>query len=251
MTRYRVKKQLDWRSWVTPKLLEDKPIHRWYVFPHSFTDELVKALIAEWELDSSDTIVDPFAGAGTAILAAKEKGIPAHGFDLSPLSVLATQVKIANYDPQRLKSQWTELSRSIRVCEPNGEQDKYPDLGHSRASWKTPGNASLNQAINRCFVSVTDGKEVPSLALLSDPPPVQSGNCDRRVVELASLVAQPKSIADASAGEQVAAMLEDVTTHCLPRKASWSAFKADGPSDSITGPPSVCRHLLATIPQPP
>jgi len=95
MASYRMTKRLDWRSWVTPKLLEAKPIHRWYVFPHSFTDELVKALIAEWELDSSDTIVDPFAGAGTAVLAAKELGIPAQGFDLSPLSVLATQVKVA------------------------------------------------------------------------------------------------------------------------------------------------------------
>ena len=128
MTRYRVKKRLDWRSWVTPRLREDKPIHRWYVFPHSFTDELVKALIDEWELDSSDTIVHPFAGAGTAILAAKEMGMPAHGFDLSPLSVLATQVKVANYNLKRLKGHWSKLSKSIRVCGPNGEQDYYPDL---------------------------------------------------------------------------------------------------------------------------
>jgi hypothetical protein len=38
------------------------------VFPHSFTSELVHALIKEWDLASHDHIVDPFVGAGTTLL---------------------------------------------------------------------------------------------------------------------------------------------------------------------------------------
>ena len=84
----------DWRWWVTPKPLMEKPIHRWYVFPHSFTSELVHTLIEEWGLTPSDRILDPFVGAGTTLLAAREKGIPATGYDLLPLATLAARVKV-------------------------------------------------------------------------------------------------------------------------------------------------------------
>ena len=57
--------------------------------PHSFTGDLVHALIDEWHLDETDNLLDPFAGAGTTLLAAKERGIPGSGYDLSPLAVLA------------------------------------------------------------------------------------------------------------------------------------------------------------------
>src|SRR5439155_1564046 len=76
MAKYPLKRRPKWGSWVTPKGLVKKSIHRWYVFPHSFTSELVHQLIADWGLDQNDHILDPFAGAGTTLLAAKEKGIP-------------------------------------------------------------------------------------------------------------------------------------------------------------------------------
>ncbi len=47
-------------------------------------------LVDEWGLDESDLVLDPFVGAGTTILAAKEKGIPATGDDL--LTVGSTRV---------------------------------------------------------------------------------------------------------------------------------------------------------------
>jgi ribosomal protein L11 methylase PrmA len=58
------------------------------VFPHSFADDIVHALALEWKLGSDNKILDPFTGAGTTVLAAKQLGIPAIGFDLSPLAVL-------------------------------------------------------------------------------------------------------------------------------------------------------------------
>jgi tRNA G10 N-methylase Trm11 len=245
MTRYRVKKQLDWRSWVTPKHLAEKPIHRWYIFPHSFTDELVTALIDEWGLDSSDTIVDPFAGAGTAILAAKERGIPARGFDLSPLSVLATQVKVANYSPQRLKSHWTKLSKSIRVRGPNGEQDNYPDLVvHALHGKRLATLHSVKQSIAALSASRAE-KKFFLLALLSILPDFSRAIATGGWLSWRASFAQPKSIRDALA-EQVAAMLDDVTSHPLPRKAFWSALKADARAIPLQG-----NEVSAVICSPP
>lgn len=118
----------DWQSWVTPKGMETKPIHRWYVFPHSFTSELVDALAAQWELGRGDKILDPFVGAGTTILAAKQRGIPANGHDLSPLAVLASSVKVANYDPERLRSSWHRLMSRLETIDWLDVTQDYSEL---------------------------------------------------------------------------------------------------------------------------
>jgi len=122
MSRFVVEEREIWRRWVTPKPLMAKPVHRWYVFPHSFSSELVHALIDEWGLGPGDHILDPFAGAGTTLLAAKEKGVPATGYDLSPLAVMASRVKVANYDLKRLRAQWDRLSKRLEPNKWNGAE---------------------------------------------------------------------------------------------------------------------------------
>ena len=104
----------SWSSWVTPRGLRSAPIHRWYAFPHSFTYELVDALIDEWELDERDHIADPFVGAGTTLVSSGLRGIPATGFDLSPLAVFVTNVKSATYEQERLKKLWAQLLPKIK-----------------------------------------------------------------------------------------------------------------------------------------
>ena len=100
---------LTWRAWVTPKPAKDQPIHRWYLFPHSFTRELVHSLIDEWELNSEARILDPFVGAGTTLLAAREKNIPGIGYDLSPLAVFVSNTKAAVFRRTRLEDAWDLL----------------------------------------------------------------------------------------------------------------------------------------------
>lgn len=126
--RYQATEQTEWRHWVTPRGAKEKAVHRWHLFPHSFTDDLVHALIHEWSLNGQDRILDPFAGSGTTLLAAKEMGVPSDGYDLSPLAVLASNTKTVTFSRRRLKKLWQTLQRTLksRSTAPTGRA--YPEL---------------------------------------------------------------------------------------------------------------------------
>ena len=83
----------QWAPWLSPRTFSDLPVHRWYVFPHSFSPEFVLALAQEWNLGPPDHILDPFLGSGTTALSAQELGIPCSGYDLSPLAHFVSQAK--------------------------------------------------------------------------------------------------------------------------------------------------------------
>jgi len=96
---------------VTARANRSQPIYRWFVYPHSFAREFVHWALDEIKLRKEGTVMDPFLGAGTTLLACKEAGISAIGFDMLPLSVLISNVKVRNYRLQTLKELWTSLKR--------------------------------------------------------------------------------------------------------------------------------------------
>jgi len=91
--RYR----LDLRHHVTPKLMRDEPVYRWFIFPHSFSPQVVDEILKEYPLTNRVALLDPFVGAGTTVLWAKQHGFPATGIDLSPLSVFVSRAKLTSY----------------------------------------------------------------------------------------------------------------------------------------------------------
>jgi hypothetical protein len=101
-------------SWMAQhSSLLQAPVHRWFAFPHSYSAALVERIIDAWGLGPSDRILDPFVGAGTTVVVAKDRGIPAIGMDISPLSVLVSRVKIADYNPDELSAEWSRARRRI------------------------------------------------------------------------------------------------------------------------------------------
>lgn len=83
---------------VTPYQTKRLPVYRWCSYKHSFSRNLVHHIIDKYGLTEDEKILDPFCGAGTTLLAAKERGISSIGTDLMPLSVLASNVKVQKYE---------------------------------------------------------------------------------------------------------------------------------------------------------
>lgn len=121
-----------------PAVLHRLPIHRWFVFPHSYSHTLVEQIIESWKLKSSDRILDPFVGAGTTLLAAKQFGIPAVGLDILPLSVLASNVKSHSYHAPDLEKQCDRFFRRLPIVPPSVKDPAVPLLrrAFSKTAWQ-------------------------------------------------------------------------------------------------------------------
>lgn len=61
-----------------------RPAYRWYKFKEAFSATLVETLLAGSKIESGN-LLDPFAGAGTALFAAGGVGMAADGIELLPI----------------------------------------------------------------------------------------------------------------------------------------------------------------------
>ena len=90
-------------SLISPARDRNLPVYNWHAFKHSYSKELVKQLVDEFDLDVDDWVLDPFSGGGTTLLACKELGINSKGFDILPFSVFLSNVKTRSYDARILR----------------------------------------------------------------------------------------------------------------------------------------------------
>lgn len=102
----------NWCHWITSKSAHNDPVHRWFLFPHSFSGQVVDFLLDQWKLRKGSTILDPFVGTGTTLLSSQLKLHNAIGYDLSPLSVFVSNAKTARYS-KKINEYWRELDQQL------------------------------------------------------------------------------------------------------------------------------------------
>ncbi len=72
------------------------PIHRWFNFIAGFSPEFVSHCIAESEIATDGGyLLDPFAGAGTALLSAQIEGVRSVGYEAHPFFAEMARAKLA------------------------------------------------------------------------------------------------------------------------------------------------------------
>ncbi len=121
----------DLAKLVTAAELKDLPLYNWFYFPHSYSPNLVKQLIQYWKNDgrgSVSSILDPFVGAGTTLIAARSLEMDAIGTDLSPLAIQVTKAKLGRYNRD------SELSQLKLVLETAKHDLKRYSSADSRIS---------------------------------------------------------------------------------------------------------------------
>jgi DNA modification methylase len=108
-------------------------LHSWIKYREGFSADLVEMLIGKFGVGPGDVILDPFAGSGTTLLAAKMLGIDAVGVELLPHCHLAWEAKSRafEYDLRELR----EIRRMVEATIPPTTDDEFPHLAITRSAF--------------------------------------------------------------------------------------------------------------------
>lgn len=89
------------------------PSHKIHSFPAKFPPQLPRKFIRELT-KVGDIVLDPMQGSGTTLLEALLEGRRAIGFDIDPLALLLTKVKLTIFSKPILEQQAFEVTMSAR-----------------------------------------------------------------------------------------------------------------------------------------
>ena len=79
------------------------PIYNWFYFKEGFSRDLVLMLLDIMHVREDKKVLDPCCGVGTTLLACREMGLKSLGFDVLPIAVFASTVKLSDYNVNVLK----------------------------------------------------------------------------------------------------------------------------------------------------
>lgn len=162
----------------TAQLNRNQPIYDWYVMPEAYSAPLVHDAIREFGIAKGGTVLDPFCGTGTTLLAARLVGCNALGIEVNPFLAFASRVKSqVEFDLPLLRIETERLlvvaRDALQRVETDGnmqwslagERPQMPRLDRwiaGRVMWKV---LALKDCIER-YVSPCV-QDVPMLALAS------------------------------------------------------------------------------------
>jgi len=92
-----IQERLEWGPLATATPNRTEPVHSWFYYKEAFSKGLVMKVLDIFGAQEGSLVLDPFCGVGTTMLACKERGIDSVGFDVHPLSVFVSRVKLRNY----------------------------------------------------------------------------------------------------------------------------------------------------------
>ncbi len=233
--------RLDLRHHVTPRLLLDQPVHRWFRFPHSFSPQLVDEVLKAYPIPSNGRILDPFVGSGTTVVRARFLGYEAVGVDLSPLAILVTKAKLSCPDKGRLEKALDRVLSYRPVV-------KVPPLSERLRRAFTPGEIAHLLGLKREIMTLSpEERDFFLLALLRTQQRASRAEQDGGWFRWVKKPDQSREIAPWFE-EQARLQIADVTPGLQPRAEVLQGDArllqgVQGPFDLvITSPPYPNRH---------
>jgi DNA modification methylase len=103
--------------YMTFEFSKEKPVHGWFWYKEGYAPELVEYCIRD---SGATSVLDPFCGVGTTLLACKHSGVSSLGIDASPLAVFVSKAKTDDYDESHLQAAEEFLYKKLQPA-PNLE----------------------------------------------------------------------------------------------------------------------------------
>ncbi len=132
----------------TAVLNKNMPLHDWYLMPEAYSAPLVTDAIAEFGIRKGQTLLDPFCGTGTTLVAAKLAGCDALGIEVNPFLCFASRTKAReDFDLPLLR-----LESATLLKKANAALDRLVDTGPLSLVDDLPDMPRLEQWISRRVV---------------------------------------------------------------------------------------------------
>ena len=159
----------------TAVLNRNTPIFDWYLMPEAYSAPLINEAIAEYGIREGATVLDPFCGTGTTLVAARLAGRNALGIEVNPFLCYASRVKtraafnlpLLKLESERLLSRAPSLLREAENADTTG-QYMLPAMPRIER-WMARKVALKVVALRDCIESEMspENRDVPMLALAS------------------------------------------------------------------------------------
>jgi hypothetical protein len=140
------------------------PIHRWYRYSAGFSADWVRWLVHERCKDSGTiSVLDPFSGVGTTLLACEAEGIQSWGFETHPFvhRIATAKLRGIHVDLVQLRAMFEQFVNLVSAS-PLVELKAIPPL---LSRCYTPETLSLLLAMRDLFLAEFD-KKTPESELL-------------------------------------------------------------------------------------
>jgi len=69
-------------------------VHDWYLIPESYSEPLVVDALERFGIGRGQSVLDPFAGAGTTLVSSALRGVDSVGLEVNPFLAFASRVKL-------------------------------------------------------------------------------------------------------------------------------------------------------------
>ena len=146
---------------------KQRPVYRWYKFKEGFSAGLVYYLFDKYNVVSGD-ILDPFAGAGTALFASREMNLNSHGIELLPIGQEIIQTR--NMIDKGLKKETIKRLQGWidnKYWNKTEKENNFIELRITRGAYPEETKRSVGRYINRTEEEPEEVRRILSFALLS------------------------------------------------------------------------------------
>lgn len=123
---FHVIEDVSFAKLVHSSLDSGQPFQRWFRYREGFSPELIRRAVDGLQIEAA-SILDPFSGAGSTLVAAREAGLPSTGFEVNPVVAQIARAKTHNYSVSDGET-IVETMRLIGAIDPSMPKAERPGL---------------------------------------------------------------------------------------------------------------------------
>jgi hypothetical protein len=139
------------------------PVHRWFRFSAGFSAQWAAQVISQAAAAYPITVLDPFAGSGTTLLAAEQRSVPSFGVEAHPFVARIARAKLFyRSDPHDYIAMIRRMRDLAATLRP--DLNTYPPL--IRKCFSDDSLAPLD-TLRRAWLYLADGSPASELAWLT------------------------------------------------------------------------------------